>query len=134
MIPDHDPVTKLRRLTSIAEILIKLELDEEDDESLRERVKALKTLAERALAGKIREKGSPVLEYARRMAVRKRSHIINDHIREVQPLIQQARRKGHNTYRAIANYLNKKGVKPLKAKKWDHSVVRRYENRVLPPM
>jgi hypothetical protein len=125
-----DPKTRLRRFTAIVKDLCNLDLGAID---VLDQVATLQARAHAAYLGPKRLRRSSVsLDSAREKAQRARRFAGLRTRARVMPHITKARRQGAQSYAAVADALNREGVKPPRAKRWTKSMVRAVELRTNP--
>jgi hypothetical protein len=122
-----DTVTRLRRQRDVLAALEKLDLDAPD---LRARIELLKKRATLALQQTKLGPGNPVnLADARKAAKIAHKRKGKMTANRVMPIIKELRAKRFKTYVALADELNRLGVRPPAAKKWSGATVYAVVNR-----
>ena len=122
-----DTVTRLRRMRNVLLALDRLDLDAAD---LRDQIETLRKRATLALQETKLTRGNPInLAEARkkaRISHRRKGRVTADRI---MPVVKALRAEGIKTYAALADELNKRGVRPPTASTWSASTVYAVANR-----
>src|ERR1035437_760083 len=120
------PTNGYATLIQIAEELV--QLDDEADETFVAKVMSLQKKAKQALK---MPSGNPDLASARGLAHEVRKGIGKETAARLQPIITKLRSEGFNTYRALANELNRTNVPSPAGKLWYPASVQAIEQRDL---
>jgi len=125
-----DNTTRLRRLRNVVKAVLDLDPDAAD---LSRQLATLKERADLALKETKMKQGNPVnLGAARKKAHethRRKGKATEDRI---LPILKALRAEGFKTYKALAEGLNRRGIRPPEAKSWSPRSVHIIETRARP--